>query len=363
MNKSIKNILISILNLIKDLITKKPNPPTPIPTPIPPTPVPSPTKVIIVDPIIINPPQPKPPIPPEPLPIPTPKPIPPIPTPNPPQITIKWTNLSIQRNDSNGSWGNFLTDVHNHLPTQYGNQYFDNDRVTHCHETTHGINNHLSNYFTTPEGKKGYGFYVGNNNGIVIEQPTGVTLADVANAIPSNFRGSRYQLYLVQQRKDWNNDPLYLFDEFSAYINGAQTGLEISNVQNFLDYIGINAINKTCYFFDNGFQQKSFPTPYLNKNFSAGSSDVMIGPIEFAAYCLFLTITIKKLNLNYLEKNDQYKAFLDYQLKRAFSIYKKGIVMQDYQWDSPFEENLKNNQEIKDILFYLYGKTINDYFV
>jgi hypothetical protein len=39
--------------------------------------------------------------------------------------------------------------------------------------------------------------------------------------VPSALRGDVYNLYLVQAQSDWNEQPSYVFDEWSAYINGS----------------------------------------------------------------------------------------------------------------------------------------------
>ena len=44
------------------------------------------------------------------------------------------------------TWGGALTDIADHLPAQYGDQYWDADAITAGHETSHGIHAHLRNY-------------------------------------------------------------------------------------------------------------------------------------------------------------------------------------------------------------------------
>jgi len=45
-------------------------------------------------------------------------------------------------------------------------------------------------------------------------------LRSIAPQIPAQLRGNIYQLYVVNQARSWNDRPLYLFDEWSAYQNG-----------------------------------------------------------------------------------------------------------------------------------------------
>ena len=84
---------------------------------------------------------------------------------------VQFTSFPKQKNISDpGTWGSVLYDIESHLPTSYGSTYRDNDRVTWGHETTHGINSHLRNYFNKT-GKKANGFYVLNGQGVIIPEP------------------------------------------------------------------------------------------------------------------------------------------------------------------------------------------------
>ncbi len=111
-----------------------------------------------------------------------------------------------------------LNDVQSQL--QAGHQYTCDDDITTVHECTHGINSRLRWLYGKPS------FYVLNNKAIILDEPKG-TLAKVANRIPVDSRGKLYQLYLVDARQWWNEQPTYVFDEFSCYINGAQARREL----------------------------------------------------------------------------------------------------------------------------------------
>jgi hypothetical protein len=88
--------------------------------------------------------------------------------------------------------------VARHLPGQYGDRYYSDDPITHAHETTHGINSHLTNQHRGSAGD--YGFYVGGGRAVVLAGPR-VTLSQVAALIPESLHGSRYQLYCIEQQK------------------------------------------------------------------------------------------------------------------------------------------------------------------
>lgn len=95
-------------------------------------------------------------------------------------------------------------------------------RMTEAHETTHGIHADLRN---RAAGTRVNAFYVLDDRALYLREPN-VTLADVAARVPKKSRGEVFDLYLVQQRKHWNHNPLYILDELVAYTNGAVVGKE-----------------------------------------------------------------------------------------------------------------------------------------
>ena len=106
-----------------------------------------------------------------------------------------------------------IADIDSQL--QEGHPYADEDKVTHTHEGTHGINSRLRKIHRSP------GFYLLKGKALILDaEPLG-TLAGVANVVPPSVRGDVYQLYLVQSRRYWNEQPSYMFDELTGYTNGA----------------------------------------------------------------------------------------------------------------------------------------------
>lgn len=115
-----------------------------------------------------------------------------------------------------------LNDVESRLKD--GHPYTHISKITWVHETTHGINSLIRNKYKVGHNA----FYVLDGKGIVFKEPK-TTLTKIAGNIPPELRGPSYELYLVQQRKDWNDCPLYLFDEWTAYINGSICGVELNH--------------------------------------------------------------------------------------------------------------------------------------
>lgn len=153
-----------------------------------------------------------------------------------------------------------LADVDSHLPA--GHPYKDGRHITWCHETTHGINAMLRNQKITfisvhetmdaetirngpytsqldllglpiplgplnPELKLGNlnACYILGDRGLTLPEPY-LKLSDIARAVPQKLRGMSYDTYLIQQQRYWQDSPLYVFDEWSAYLNGLTCGLE-----------------------------------------------------------------------------------------------------------------------------------------
>lgn len=118
-----------------------------------------------------------------------------------------------------------LKDVVVHLKEDH---YYDRDEVTYVHEGTHGINAELRNQH------RGFAcFYMLNDLAIRLRRITEVTLTDLAREIPKDIRGGIYDLYLVEQARWWNDSPLYVCDEWTAYLNGTRHGCAINNPQRY----------------------------------------------------------------------------------------------------------------------------------
>lgn len=190
-----------------------------------------------------------------------------------------------------------LTDVISHLADK--TTYKDSRHVTWAHETTHGINARIRNqpitlgpsvttvkmgsletavaqnefdavlqhmllyqlprpaarvlaYGTDVARTAGLpavmgeinGFYVLQGRAIQFMEPA-IQLSHVADAVPTSLRGSSYKLYLQDQQKYWADQPLYVLDEWSAYLNGLQTALdanggdgEPSDLMQVLEFMG-----------------------------------------------------------------------------------------------------------------------------
>jgi len=168
--------------------------------------------------------------------------------------------------------GLVLADIDSHM--SIGHHFRDKNKITWAHETTHGINNEIRNKHLGSNG-----FYVLEDRAIVVLEPR-TTIARVALNVPKGWRGLCHDLYLIQQRRDWNNQPLYLCDEWVAYTNGAacRKDLQILDQESEMEF--------TC---------------------------------EFTGYVLCLAYTIKQDCPDYDDK--QFRAFVMWSIERTMKIY------------------------------------------
>lgn len=89
--------------------------------------------------------------------------------------------------------------------------------ITNVHERTHWVSNELTNRYG--DGGRYACLYVGQGKFVRIVQPRPLRIAHVAAKVL--YRGRCFDLYLVRQRQYWDAEPLYLFDEWVCYSNGA----------------------------------------------------------------------------------------------------------------------------------------------
>lgn len=147
----------------------------------------------------------------------------------------KWEKVSPI---SVGSGTAALKDLDSRMPNNH--IYRDSDVVTWGHETTHGINSRLRNKYQTPNA-----FYILNGNCFIISNPP-FSLKTIAINTPRDMRGGIFNLYLVHAQGDWNDSPLYVFDELTAYTNGTIVGLQY-NKKNRSQYSYTNTLEMLGY--------------------------------------------------------------------------------------------------------------------
>ncbi len=217
------------------------------------------------------------------------------PPPPPPPGDVTWFDYAAQQAATNGSWGWALTDIVQHLPASYGSTYYDSDLVTYGHETTHGIHAHLRNNFNST-GKRANAFYVLNDRAALVEEP-GIRKSDINGFVPQSLRESRYSTYLAGA-SDWDDTPLYIWDEWVAYTNGTKVGLALS---------------------DEGAWKSGWRDQF--------------GNLEFTVYGLAVGAAVEAKDPTYWASNDQFRAFMKWQTERAMDHFQRARATTDFEWD------------------------------
>lgn len=241
---------------------------------------------------------------------------------------VNFQNFQPQKNNTPTGGGNFLNDIESHLPSRYGTQYRDRDKVTWAHETTHGINAHVSNQ-NYDGGRRKTGLYVGDNRAVVLENPN-MRKSDVKNQIPDALRGSRYNLYLNGQ-SSFENEPHYLLDEWAAYTNGLQTGVE------------------------------------MGRNGQGRGGNIVglgtMGALEFTAYAFAEAKAISEKDPTYWssEKGKQFKEFMAWHGLRAMDLVREGNRLEQSKESGQdrYLENFRSGasaQQLRDFISREFGE-------
>ena len=214
---------------------------------------------------------------------------------NDPTACVEWFAWGEQQPSlGQASWGTQLIDIARHLPSQYGDQYWFDEPITAAHETSHGIHAHLRNY-EAPNYETN-AFYVLGNKVAFVAEPN-MRKSDIKPHVVTALRGPRYNLYLEQQVA-WDDTPLYVFDEWNAYVNGAE--------------VGVGQVQANLY--------------------TGQWTDAVMGPLEFTAYAIATAKAIKQKDPNYYATNMQFRCFTAWNIKRAMKLYEAGRVMTQFEW-------------------------------
>jgi len=106
-----------------------------------------------------------------------------------------------------------------------GHPYTSRDSITYGHETLHGISARLRNKYRERYGTNINVIYIKYNQFLILEHPP-ITISQIAKEVPPDLRNDIFKLYLVQQRKYWNRQPLYILEECNCYLYGGLVGRE-----------------------------------------------------------------------------------------------------------------------------------------
>jgi len=212
-----------------------------------------------------------------------------------PGAGLQFLTLKPFNSRTNPKWGPVLKDIVNHEAPGDSNPY--DDLVTVAHETTHGTHAYLRNQMYQP-GKRLNAFYVLEDRAVALPEPA-MRKSDVIPFIPRSLRGSKYATY-IEGQTDWDDTPLYIFDEWVAYANGGAAGVDL--VQRGL--------------------------------WKYGRRDAVSGQIEFAAYALATAMAIQARDPEYFSKNPQFMEFVAWNMKRCMEGFRAGVQMPEFAQES-----------------------------
>ena len=223
---------------------------------------------------------------------------------------VDWTHLAEQRGGADPRWGELLSDIERHLPAEHGSVYSDPDRITHAHETSHGIHAHIRNTLNDT-GRRANGFYGLQDRAALVVEPA-IRKSAVAAFVPGRLQGDRYGLY-ISGSPDWDDTPLYVFDEWVAYTNGGAVGVDL--VEHGL--------------WDDGWR------------------DGVAGQLEFTVYALSLAMAVEQGDPGYFASNTQFLEVLAWNVRRAMEVHRAGAALADFAWErqDAFHELLRNGPD------------------
>ena len=168
--------------------------------------------------------------------------------------------------------------------------YAASEKPTYAHEATHGLNACIRNNKNNT-GKKANGFYLLEGKAAVVVEPS-IRKSTVGSYVPSNLRNlditNRFNTY-VTGMSEWDDTPLYIFDEWMAYINGAKEAISLTK----------------------------------NNQLISNEHGLVHGAIEFMVYASALIKAASEKDSSF-DSNTQLKALYKYLFKTTVSLYNQG---------------------------------------
>lgn len=226
-------------------------------------------------------------------------------------VEVEAVDNKIEKNDK-------LSDILRHCRgDRFGT---DHGRATQAHETVHAINSHTRNYLFLKGRKRVNTFYCGGGKAIVVENPS-LRIRHVSKFVPRVLRGNRYELYFVEQLRYWDEVPTYLMDEWSAYIAGAEVGVED-----------------------------------LENGLAKENSDIVCGPLEFSIYCTALCMATKEHDPDYWARDERLKHSTKYFLIRAEKVYFKGCESFKFPKQQELLEDLRTHEDSREVRNFLLNE-------
>ncbi len=131
-----------------------------------------------------------------------------------------WVDVPALRSAGPGVSGDLASRAKERFGLQHGS-------ATQVHENTHEVNSNVRERYGGTRNVNA--FYVLDGKAVVLASPKPLTLNSIATTLPAALQSTRHRSHLLTPQKDgvWRGipyegwtEPLYVFDEWSAYLNG-----------------------------------------------------------------------------------------------------------------------------------------------
>ncbi len=188
--------------------------------------------------------------------------------------------------------------------------FWDKPISTSAHETIHMLHAEQRN----KEGGRIQCLYVVPDKLFKIREGQ-FTKDKVAEFIPKCFHSSRYNLY-IKGSEAWNNRPLYIYDEWVAYIYGGFVANEHEDVM-------------------------------------GNVTGVAYGALEFAIFSVALCMAAEKYDPDLLDNENQLKLFTKYNLEKTEDLFYKTRIIFPLESMEKTYDDLLYNQETESIRSYI----------
>jgi hypothetical protein len=200
-------------------------------------------------------------------------------TPEIPETVPEFVVVPVYRNYEEKS---VHSDVASHVKSNLFTEKYG--RSTSAHENSHQINSELRNFYTPELKKRVNAFYVLDGKAALIEEPD-IRMSFVKQFVPESLKSFRWKTYFIKD--EWDDRPLYIMDEWSAYVIGAKCCVD-------------------------------------DVKANRPSTKIVSGCLDFSLYTVALCIAIKEGDPEYWRSNVQFKSFVIWQLKEAKKAYLEG---------------------------------------
>lgn len=244
--------------------------------------------------------------------------------PGPHGTRVSWTQVAPTNGMTNVTWGPTLTDIMQRRPARETGVWPDEEGT--AHELTHSIGFELR-LVATRTDPRATGFYVLGGRAAILREPN-FRKAQVAALVPPSVRRYRYDLYLAGQA-GWDDRPLYVWDEWNAYVNGATVAVE------------------------------RYQTG-LEPHTTFAVQDVVLAVLEFTIYAAYNILAATHYDPSYLTREPQSREFFAFNAERAMSIFQRGRRLPPFAYPDTeaYESAFRSAPEVEPLratLRSLYG--------